>query len=131
MSLCFPVIGWTETTATTAQPVLKYPHASILLRGRPEDEFFRLVGGVIEAAAKDLGVNAELIYTDRNPIVMLEKGAEILQRPEKPDYLVMINDQDVVPRLMQQADELGVTTVLFNGALSEQRYAEFREGKGP
>lgn len=123
---------WLVFLISSAHPVVSVvskPKVVFLNPSISESDFFKPVTTIMQAAASSLGIQLEVIYANRNPNKMFLLGKEIINREIKPDYLVMVNDRAVIPKLMQLADTKKVHTVLFNGALSAKNEAVFKKGE--
>ena len=110
---------------------IKIPNVVILIPAEDDDAFFKPLIDIMQVAADDLKIDLEIVYTSRTMVTLKEKGMEIVNRKKKPDYFVMINDRKVIPTLMRIADEKEITTVLFNGSISDKQYNEFKDGPHP
>lgn len=88
--------------------------------GAIDDPFFGRLCSVMESASKDLNVSLEILYSGRDYINGIEIGKEILHRDERPDFLLLINEDGMAERLLIEANKLGVKCILFNEGLSDQ-----------
>lgn len=105
------------------------PNIVFLNPSIPTSSFFQPVTSIMKAAAQDLGVNLEVVYANRDPIALLREGEKIIFRDKKPDYLVLVNDTDKIPQLLEMAEQTNIKTVLFNGALSKANIKKYTTGK--
>nr|WP_275406806.1 ABC transporter substrate-binding protein [Desulfovibrio sp. JC010] len=78
----------------------------------PTGGFWREVSSFMQAAAEDLGVDLEIIYTERNHILMRKKAEEVLNRKSLPDYLVVVNEKLAAGKIIADAD--GKEVKVFN-----------------
>jgi ABC-type sugar transport system substrate-binding protein len=90
--------------------------------------FFQPVTSFMQAAADDLGISLEVVYSQRNHIRMIEEGNKILARKKLPQYLVLINERNVIPQILEKADQLGVNTIVFNEGLMDEDLQRFTTG---
>ena len=72
----------------------------------------------MQAAAKDLGLELRVRYGERNPDNTLLQAREVLQGNQRPDYLVLVNEQYVAPQILRMAEGSGVKLLLVNSALT-------------
>ncbi len=72
----------------------------------------------MQAAAKDLGLELRVRYGERNPDNTLLQAREVLQGSQRPDYLVLVNEQYVAPQILRMAEGSGVKLLLVNSALT-------------
>lgn len=76
----------------------------------PTGGFWHEVSAFMQAAADDLGINLEIVYAERNHVLMHKKAEEILNRENLPDYLVVVNEKQAAARVIAHADQKGVKT---------------------
>ncbi|WP_321355071.1 ABC transporter substrate-binding protein [Pseudomonas extremaustralis] len=72
----------------------------------------------MQAAAKDLGLDLRVRYAERDNANILNQAREALQGRERPDYLVLANEQYVAPQVMRMAEGSGVKLLVVNSALT-------------
>lgn len=72
----------------------------------------------MQAAAKDLGLELRVRYGERNPDNTLLQAREVLQGSQRPDYLVLVNEQYVAPQILRMAEGTGVKLLVVNSALT-------------
>lgn len=68
----------------------------------------------MQAAAKDLGLDLRVRYSERNPQNYLVQAREVLQGAARPDYLVLVNEQYVAPQILRMAQGSGVKLLIVN-----------------
>lgn len=86
--------------------------------GGIDDPFFSRLCNVMEAAAEDLNISLEILYSGRDYLRGLEVGNTVFSRKQQPDFLLLINENGMAERLVERADSMGVKTVLFNEGFS-------------
>lgn len=74
----------------------------------PTGGFWLEVSSFMQAAADDLGVELEIIYSERNHLMMRKKAEEVLSREDLPDYLIVVNEKLAAGGIVALADEKGV-----------------------
>jgi len=72
----------------------------------------------MQAAAKDLGLELRVRYGERDADNTLLQAREVLQGSQRPDYLVLANEQYVAPQILRMAEGSGVKLLLVNSALT-------------
>lgn len=82
--------------------------------GGKGDLFFDMMVSFMQAAANDLEVDLEVIYCDRSHVKMRNEGAKLLARKRLPEYLLLINENNVAPPILAEADAKGINVLLFN-----------------
>jgi ABC-type sugar transport system substrate-binding protein len=72
----------------------------------------------MQAAAKDLGLDVRVRYSERDSQNTLAQAREVLQGSQRPDYLVLVNEQYVAPQILRLAQGSGVKLLVVNNALT-------------
>ncbi len=74
----------------------------------PTGGFWREVSSFMQAAADDLGIDLEIIYAERNHLLMGKEAAKVLSRENLPDYLIVVNEKLAAGKIIAHADKKGV-----------------------
>jgi len=96
----------------------------------PSDQknlFFHQTVTIMQEAATDLSLDLEVIYSN-DLIEVSEHARALLQRTERPDYLILTSLHGITEELMVQADRLGIHTLLFNSGIPHATIGRFRYG---
>lgn len=124
--------GWAPGIAG-AQPVAARhatrPHVTFLNPGKADETFWLLTSQTMAAAARQLNIDLEIVYAERNRQALQRLGKEIIERPVKPDYLVLVNEEAAAVPLVTAADAAGIKVLLFSSTLTgndAQRFGEPR-----
>ncbi|CAK16155.1 ABC transporter substrate-binding protein [Pseudomonas entomophila] len=75
----------------------------------------------MQAAAKDLGMALRVQYSERSADRTLTLARAVLQGPQRPDYLVLVNEQYVAPEVIRLSRGTGVKLFLVNNGLTEDQ----------
>ncbi|MFJ4193129.1 ABC transporter substrate-binding protein [Pseudomonas sp. NPDC089534] len=86
--------------------------------GTEQEAFWVSYSQFMQAAARDLGIDLEIVYSQRRPEVTLAQARQALQGPGRPDYLVFANEQYVAPQILRMAYNSGVKLFMVNAALT-------------
>lgn len=86
--------------------------------GTSTETFWVSYAQFMQAAAKDLGLDLRVRYSERNADNTLAQAREALQGSERPDYLVLVNEQYVAPQILRMAQGSGVKLLIVNNALT-------------
>ena len=86
--------------------------------GTSTETFWVSYAQFMQAAAKDLGLDLRVRYSEREAFNTLAQAREALQGSERPDYLVLVNEQYVAPQILRMAQGSGVKLVIVNNALT-------------
>ena len=86
--------------------------------GRSAETFWVSYAQFMQAGAKDLGLDLRVRYSERDNQVTLAHAREALLGTERPDYLVLVNEQYVAPQIMRMAQGSGVKLLIVSNALT-------------
>lgn len=86
--------------------------------GTSTETFWVSYAQFMQAAAKDLGLDLRVRYSERDTSNTLVQAREALQGSERPDYLVLVNEQYVAPQILRMAEGSGVKLLVVNSALT-------------
>lgn len=86
--------------------------------GMSTETFWVSYAQFMQAAAKDLGLDLRVRYSERNTQTTLDQAREALQGAARPDYLVLVNEQYVAPQILRMAQGTGVKLLIVNNALT-------------
>jgi ABC-type sugar transport system substrate-binding protein len=90
--------------------------------GHANKGFWKNVTATMSAAAEQLGFELEVYYSDRQWLKMVRHAESIINDPNKPDFLILVNEYQEGARLLALADKAGISTLmLLNSLTSEQR----------
>ncbi|WP_236196909.1 ABC transporter substrate-binding protein [Pseudomonas glycinae] len=91
--------------------------------GSTQETFWLSYSQFMQAAARDLGIDLRILYAQRQPELTLAQARLALQGPERPDYLVFVNEQYVAPQILRMANGSGVKLFIVNSALTPNQKA--------
>lgn len=86
--------------------------------GKHDEIYWLTASRAMQAAADDLSVQLEVLYTERNHPRALELARDIIARPKgkRPDYVIFSNDYATAPEMLRLFDAAGIRTFLaFSG----------------
>lgn len=86
--------------------------------GNSTETFWVSYAQFMQAAARDLGLDLRVRYSERDPQNTLQQAREALQGPERPDYLVLVNEEYVAPQILRLSKGSGVKLLIVNNALT-------------
>jgi len=85
-----------------------------------EDEaFWSNMTGMAQAAARDLSINFEVLYSNRDHFKAVELVNEVANRTKKPDYVIVVAEKNIASQSIVITDRAEIKTLLF-GSLTEQ-----------
>lgn len=103
---------WTMAQATTVV---------FLNPGYSTEPFWVSYAHFMQAAARNLGMELEVRYGERNPQTSIVQAYEVLQGAHRPDYLVFVNEQSVAPQILRMAEGRGVKLFIVNNRLTAEQ----------
>lgn len=86
--------------------------------GRAQEPFWASYAQFMQAAARDLGMELEIRYAERNLDLMLDQAREVLHGKDRPDYLLFVNEQYAGPEILRLARGSGVKLFAVNSTLT-------------
>ncbi|HEY6898003.1 MAG TPA: ABC transporter substrate-binding protein [Rhodocyclaceae bacterium] len=91
--------------------------------GKSDEKFWVSVSRFMQAAADDLGIQLEVLYAERDPAKTIDLARQIAARPQRPDYLVTVNEKLVAGEILQLTAASGIKVFLINNNLSPEQEA--------
>ncbi len=113
----------------SAEGLSKKPKAVFLSPSVETSQFFGPLTRFMKVAADNLDIDLEVVYSMRSHIKMIQNGKNILSRDELPDYLILVNERNVIPGIIEEADKKSVKTILFNEGLILDDEKRFLSGQ--
>ncbi|VVM66251.1 ABC transporter substrate-binding protein [Pseudomonas fluorescens] len=91
--------------------------------GSTQETFWVSYSQFMQAAARDLGIDLHILYSQRQPELTLAQARLALQGPNRPDYLIFVNEQYVAPQILRLAENSGVKLFMVNAVLTPDQQA--------
>ena len=86
--------------------------------GLSNETFWTSYTRFMQAAADELGMDLRVEYSERRADVVMKQARAALDGPQRPDYLVLVNEQYVAPEIMRLSQGTGVKLLLVNNGLT-------------
>jgi ABC-type sugar transport system substrate-binding protein len=115
--LSFLLLGAVFGPAARAESVL------FLNPGTTQEAFWVSYSQFMQAAARDLGVDLQILYSQRQPELTVAQARVALQGPNRPDYLMFVNEQYIAPQILRLAEGSGVKLFMVNAVLTADQQA--------
>lgn len=114
--------------ATSAAAAAPPPHVVFLNPGeavrRGSGQHWQVVSRLMAMAAKTFDMRLEVLYAERDHLLMLRQAEEVARRAIPPDYVVMVNEKAVAPAMLRTLARTSSKVLLIhNDLLPEQRAA--------
>ncbi|MCW2271096.1 D-ribose-binding periplasmic protein precursor [compost metagenome] len=89
--------------------------------GYSNETFWVSYSRFMQAAASDLGMDLSIQYSERRPALALTQARQVLESAQRPDYLVLVNEQYIAPEIIRLSHDSGVKLFLVNNGLTENQ----------
>jgi len=86
--------------------------------GYSNETFWVSYSRFMQAAASDLGMQLQIQYSERRPELALTQARQVLEGKERPDYLVLVNEQYIAPEIIRLSRNSGVKLFLVHNGLT-------------
>lgn len=86
--------------------------------GLPGETFWASYSRFMQAAADDLGMTLQVQYSARNAERALDQARAVLNGPQRPEYLVLVNERYVAPQILRLAQGSEVKLLLVSNGLT-------------
>lgn len=78
------------------------------------DWFWSMVTDFMQAAADDLDIDLEVLYSDRNHFLTVQQAEKVVNRSYKPHYIITGNEKGNAATIINIAEKAGVKVFLFS-----------------
>ncbi len=86
--------------------------------GKTGEVFWDLVSETMRAAARQLNIDVEILYAERNHRMLREHGMAVVGRAAPPDYLIIVNEESAATPIVEAANGAGIKTLLLSNAFT-------------
>ncbi|MEY9588421.1 ABC-type sugar transport system substrate-binding protein [Bradyrhizobium yuanmingense] len=85
--------------------------------GKSGEVYWDMVAQTMQAAGRKLNAHVEVLTSERNHRTMQELGFGVVTRPDKPDFLILSNEESAAVPILEAAEAAGVKTLLLSNTL--------------
>ncbi|OKO76173.1 ABC transporter substrate-binding protein [Bradyrhizobium sp. AS23.2] len=85
--------------------------------GKTGEVYWDMVAQTMQAAGRKLDAHVEVLTSERNYRTMQELGLGVLARADKPDFLILSNEESAAAPVLEAAEAAGVKTLLLSNTL--------------
>lgn len=85
--------------------------------GKTGEVYWDMVAQTMQAAGRKLSVHVEVLTSERNYRTMQELGLGVVARSDKPDVLILSNEESAAVLILEAAEAAGVKTLLLSNTL--------------
>ncbi|MBC9250324.1 LacI family transcriptional regulator [Pseudomonas alcaligenes] len=89
--------------------------------GYSTERFWLDYSAYMQDAADDLGMQLEVLYGERDPHKILGNARAVLQRSNKPDFLIFTNEQYVAPEVLRLFANSGIKLFALHSTLTPEQ----------
>jgi ABC-type sugar transport system substrate-binding protein len=104
------------------------PRVVFLNPGEPVERgkgpHWRLTARFMAAAAKTFGMQLEVLYAERDHLLMLRQAEDVSRRSIQPDYIVIVNEKLVAPLMLQMFKGSPAKVLLMHNDLTPEQRRE-------
>ena len=83
-----------------------------------DDSFFGPMIRVMETTARRLEIELEVVPCERDPTIFRDRGFEICARRTLPEYLIMVNENEIGVTLLPEAAQKGIRVLTLSQGFS-------------
>ena len=95
--------------------------------GKSNEVFWLSVSKFMHAAANDLDFDLKVIYAQRNHFKMIEIINKIVSQKTKPDFLIIVNENNMADKLLKISNKHKIKTMLILNDLSKEQKDKFNK----
>jgi len=77
-----------------------------------------LVSKFMMATADDLNINLEILYAERDHLLMVEQVEEVVLRTQPPDYAIIVNEKLMAERMLLSLQKIQTETVVIHNDIT-------------
>lgn len=94
---------------------------SFISPGKSDEDFWVTSGKFTQAAAKNLGIDLEILYAQRDRIYMVKLAEEISKRKIKPDFVFIVNEKLTAEEMLMTLNKSKIKTILIHSDLTDEQ----------
>ncbi|WP_233888500.1 ABC transporter substrate-binding protein [Paraburkholderia flagellata] len=121
--------------AAMALPVSRPPASVVFLNPGESVEHdtgqhWQLVSRFMAATARRFGMQLEVLYAERDHLLMLRQAESVAARSAAPDYVVIVNEKMAAPQMLQTLVRSSARVLLIHNDLTETQRAQTGNERG-
>jgi len=102
-----------RAAATSARPL----NIVFVNPGKTGEVYWDMVSQTMQAAGRKLDAHVEVLTSERNYRTMQELGLGVVGRADKPDFLILSNEESAAVPILEAAEAAGIKTLLLSNTL--------------
>ena len=105
------------------------PKVVLISVATPTEVFWGGIHGLATAAAKDLGIDFEILFSNRDHLRAVELAKEVSQRQHKPDYVIVVGERLIASASIPILTASGIKVLMYGdlSAAEKELIGEPRE----
>lgn len=84
----------------------------------PTGAFWLSVSAFMQASADSLGMDLEILYSERDHLKMQQQARDVAARASLPDYLIVVNEKQAADEMVKVADKAGIKVFVINNTFT-------------
>lgn len=113
--------GTSAATGETRRLQVTFINPGISDADNPTGTFWLSVSAFMQAAAVDLDIDLEIIYAERNHVLMREQAQAVAARATPPDVVIVVNEKLAAAEMVKTLDKAGIKVfILLNTFVDDQ-----------
>jgi ABC-type sugar transport system substrate-binding protein len=86
--------------------------------------YWRMVAQFMTAAAKSFGMRLEVLWAERDHLLMLRQAEEVAHRAEAPDYIIIVNEKLAAQQMLRTFERSPAKVFLIHNDLTPEQRRE-------
>jgi ABC-type sugar transport system substrate-binding protein len=86
--------------------------------------YWRMVAQFMAAAARSFGMQLEVMWAERDHLLMLRQAEEVARRAEAPDYIVIVNEKLAAQQMLRMFERSPTKVFLIHNDLTPEQRRE-------
>ncbi len=86
-----------------------------------EEPYWGQITAIAQAAADDLNIDLEVLYSERDHLVAIDLAQAVVNRTRKPDYLIVVGEKQIASHAIPLAEAAGVKVLVFGDLAEEEK----------
>ena len=101
----------------------------LLNPGKTNESFWGDVDMFADAAAKRLELQLTVFHAERDPYLMIKHIEDLIAQQRLPDYLLLVNEKQVLPKILYLLEGKPVFIMVILNGLNEQEQSRFNQNQ--
>lgn len=94
-------------------------HAILISVATKHEKHWANIHAIAQAAAKDLNVDLEILFAERDHVLATQMAHEISARENKPDYVIVVGEKLIASKSIPVLSDSGIKVFMY-GSLTEE-----------